>query len=105
MSDIEIVKGILNFGSFGLIVWLFFHTYTHLIPGLQTRLDEIVDRFEKSIERQHGECNEMLNRQQQKFEEMLSRQRASARQESALFREMHERTHARLADAISKESS
>ena len=103
MADLEVLKGVLNFGSFGLIVWLFFHTYTRLIPGLQDRLDKILVRFETSLERQHAECNDMLARQQQRFEEMLEHQRASARQESALFREMHERTHARLADAISKE--
>jgi hypothetical protein len=91
MPDVELLKGVLNFGSFGLIVWLFFHTYTRLIPGLQDRLDKMVDRFDAALTRQHAECNEMLERQHQKFDAMIAQQR-----------ETHERTSDRLAHLIAR---
>lgn len=89
MADLEIVKGLLNFGSFGLIAWLFFHTFTRLVPTLHERFDKIVDRFEASLRRQHTECNDMLSAQREKFEEMLAATNAT-----------HERAWTELADAI-----
>ena len=59
-SELELVKGLLNFGSFGLIVWLFVHTFTRTIPGFQDRLDRIVERFEETLERQHVEFRDLL---------------------------------------------
>ncbi len=81
MADAGILKDILNFGSFGLVAWLFIHTYTKLIPSLQERLDRLIERFEKALEQQHGECAEVLTRQQQKFDEVLAAYRDFARQE------------------------
>ena len=94
MPDLEIVKVLLNSGSFGVVVWLVFHTYTRLIPGLQDRLDNIVDRFEQSLSRQHAECNDMLERQHQKFDAMIAQQR-----------ETHERTSDRLAQVIARRNN
>jgi hypothetical protein len=75
MADPELIKTILNFGSFGLVAWLFFHTYSTLIPGLHARLERVTERFERALELQHTECKEILDRQQKKFDQMLAEYR------------------------------
>jgi len=91
VPDADLLKHALDFGSFGLIAWLFFHTYTRLIPRLEDRLDAIIARFEETLERQHADCNESLARQQQKFDEILTK-----------TRDAHERDWSRIADALPK---
>ena len=75
MADLEMLKGLLQFGSFGLVAWLFFWTYTHMIPSLHDRLDRAIDRFERALEQQHAECNVILERQQEKFDALLEEYR------------------------------
>ena len=89
MPDPDLIKGILNFGSFGLITWLFVHTYTRLIPSLQDRLDKIAERFETSLEKQHADCNEMLERQREAFARSLADEQSA-----------HERAFSSVADSI-----
>ena len=69
------LKGVLNLGSFGLVAWLFFHTYTRLIPSLHDRLDRAIDRFEKALTQQHTECKAILDSQQAKFDAVLEQYR------------------------------
>ncbi len=85
MADAGILKDILNFGSFGLVAWLFIHTYTKLIPSLHERLDRLIDRFEKALEQQHAECAELLQTQQSKFDSLLAEYRESNRREVDLL--------------------
>lgn len=91
MTDIDTLKAIFDFGSFGLVAWLFFHTFTKLIPSLHDRLDRIVDRFEKATDQQHKECMEIMERQQAKFDDMLAEYRFFSRQEIANLAQVYER--------------
>jgi hypothetical protein len=83
MADPELIKTILNFGSFGLVAWLFFHTYSTLIPNLHARLERITERFERALDQQHAECTEILERQEAKFDRLLAEYRDfTSRQET-----------------------
>ena len=81
MPDPDLLKAVLNTGSFALVSWLFFHTFTRLIPGLHDRLDRIGERFERALDQQHAECTEILERQQQRFDALLTEYRDIRKQE------------------------
>ena len=81
MPDLDVVKHLLDFGSFGLVAWLFWHTFPRLSPALHDRLDRAIERFERALEQQHVECKAILDRQSQKFDQLLADYRAHSRDE------------------------